>query len=392
MDARLAVSPVRSLTDRSAAQHSERVTRALAVLTCGAFLTLTAEATGLEEPLPPIAVALLFSLLAIGGFGWVDRQQPPRRLRFAILYVVVQLPLSYLVFMAGSTGVGATLLSLVLVSQSVLLLPLPGAVVVAAVVPLVHLGMPMADGLRTMLGTYVAAAFTGVVTELLRREQRARAELAAANARLRENAAQLEQLATTQERNRVARDIHDGLGHHLTVVQMQVQAARAVLASDPARADAVLAKAQQQSTEALAEVRRSVAALRAPRTTPPLPEALEALAEETSAAGVPTALTVSGPARPLAADVEESLFRAAQEGLTNVRKHADAGSARLELAYGDDGTVRLEVGDDGRGTTTEPETGFGLLGLRERASRLGGSVDVVSEPGRGTTVRVAVPG
>jgi signal transduction histidine kinase len=380
------------LTDRSAAQHSERVTRALAVLTCGALLTLAAEATGLEHPLPPIAVGLLFSVLAIAVFGWVDRQPPPRRLRLGIVYVVVQLALSYLVFMSGSAGVGATLLSLVLVSQSVLLLPLPAAVLVTAVVPLVHLGMPMADGLRTMLGTGVAAAFTAVVTELLRREQRARAELADANTRLRGYAAQAEELATTQERNRVARDIHDGLGHHLTVVQMQVQAARAVLASDPARADAVLAQAQQQSTEALAEVRRSVAALRAPRALPPLREALAVLAEETSAAGVPTALDIRGPARPLTADVEESLFRAAQEGLTNVRKHAGAGSARLELAYGENGTVRLDVRDDGRGTTAVPGTGFGLLGLRERATRLGGSVDVVSEPGSGTTVRVEVPG
>ena len=173
---------------------------------------------------------------------------------------------------------------------------------------------------------------------------------------------------------------------------MQVQAARAVLASDPARADAVLAQAQQQATEALAEVRRSVAALRSPRTLPPLPEALAALAEETSAAGVPTALDISGPVRPLSAEVEESLFRAAQEGLTNVRKHARARSARLDLGYGEDGTVRLEVRDDGRGTTAMPETGFGLLGLRERATRLGGSVDVVSGPGGGTTVRVAVPG
>ncbi|MGY1804844.1 sensor histidine kinase [Blastococcus sp. SYSU D00922] len=366
--------------------------RALAVLTCGAFLTLAAEATGLQHPLPPILAALAFSMLATLGYRWVDRQPAPRRSRFAGLYVLAALPLSYLVFMAGSTGVGATLLSLVLVSQSVLLLPLPAAVVVAAVVPLVHLGMPMADGLRTMLGTYVAAAFTAVITELLRREQRARAELAEANARLRGYAAQAEELATTQERNRVARDIHDGLGHHLTVVQMQVQAARAVLASDPARADEVLAKAQQQSTEALAEVRRSVAALRAPRTTPPLREALEALAQETSAAGVPTDLAVSGPVRPLAADVEESLFRAAQEGLTNVRKHAAAGSARLALTYGEDGTVRLEVRDDGRGTTDAPAAGFGLLGLRERASRLGGSVEVESQPGHGTTVRVAVPG
>ena len=187
--------------------------------------------------------------------------------------------------------------------------------------------MARGDGLRNGLGTLAAAAFTAVVTELLRREQQARAELAEANARLRGYAAQAEELATTQERNRVARDIHDGLGHHLTVVQMQVQAARAVLPSDPAKADAVLAKAQQQSTEALAEVRRSVAALREPRTMPPLGDALAALAADTSAAGVPTdAARSPAPSAPLPPDVEESLFRAAQEGLTNVRKHAAAGS------------------------------------------------------------------
>jgi signal transduction histidine kinase len=308
-------------------------------------------------------------------------------------YVLVQLVLGYLVFGAAGAGVGATLLLLVLVSQSVLLLPLPAAVLVTAAVPLVHLGMDWGDGLRSGLGTLAAAAFTAVVTELLQREQRARAELADANARLRGYAAQAEELATTQERNRVARDIHDGLGHHLTVVQMQVQAARAVLPSDPAQADAVLARAQEQATEALAEVRRSVAALRGPRTTPPLGEALAALAADTSAAGVPTDLQVTGTVRAVPPETGEALVRAAQEGLTNVRKHAAAGSARLVLAYGEDGTVRLEVCDDGRGMAGTPEgAGFGLLGVRERASRLGGSVDVVSRPGAGTTVRVAVPG
>jgi signal transduction histidine kinase len=108
---------------------------------------------------------------------------------------------------------------------------------------------------------------------------------------------------------------------------------------------------------------------------------------------VPTELQVTGVVRALPADVEESLFRAAQEGLTNVRKHAAAGRARLLLAYGDDDTVSLEVGDDGLGAAGAVEgAGFGLLGVRERAARLGGSVDVVSEPGHGTTVRVAVPG
>jgi signal transduction histidine kinase len=368
------------------------VTRALLVLTCGAFLTLLAEATGQSDPVDGIVVAAIYAVLAVAGYGWIDSREPPRR-RLAVAYLAVQLPLGYLLFGTAGAGVGATLLLMVLVSQSVLLLPLPAAVVVAAVIPLFHVGMTWGDGLRSGLGTLAAAAFTAVVTEVLRREQRARAELAEANLALRGYAVQAEELATTQERNRLARDIHDGLGHHLTVVQMQVQAARAVLSSDPAKADAVLAKAQQQSTEALAEVRRSVSTLREPRTRPPLREAMKALAADTSAAGVPTDLDVSGTVRQLSRDAEESLFRAAQEGLTNVRKHAAARRARLVLDYRDDGTVRLDVCDDGQGAATAVQgPGFGLLGLRERASRVGGSVAVESAPGQGTTLRVAVPG
>jgi signal transduction histidine kinase len=297
------------------------------------------------------------------------------------------------VFSTGSAGVGATLLLMVLVSQSVLLLPLPAAVVVTLVVPLVHLGMSWGDLLRNGMGVLAAAAFTAVVTELLRREGQARAELADANRQLRGYAAQAEELATTQERNRLARDIHDGLGHHLTVVQMQVQAARAVLGADPQRADAVLAKAQEQATEALAEVRRSVGALREPRSRPPLADALAALAGDTSAAGIPTELEVAGVARPLPPEAEESLFRAAQEGLTNVRKHAGASRARLVLDYAGKGTVGLEVCDDGTGAPAGPvSAGFGLLGLRERAARLGGRFAVESRPGDGSTLRMEVPG
>jgi signal transduction histidine kinase len=367
------------------------VNRALAVLTACGLLTVLVEATADPRPAAIGAAATLYALVAVLGFNWVDRQPPARRARLAIVYLLVQLALGYAVFSLAYAGVGATLLLLVLVSQAVLLLPLPGAAVVTAVVPLVHVGMGWGDGLRSGLGVLGAAVFTAVVTELLQREQRARRELAEANDLLRGYAAQAEELATTQERNRLARDIHDGLGHHLTVVQMQVKAARAVLATDPVQADAVLAKAERQAIEALAEVRRSVSAMRERRPAPPLRTALEGLAAETSAAGVPTELRVDGSARMLSPDSEESLFRAAQEGLTNVRKHADATSARVLLHFGDD-TVCLEVSDDGRGLPSTPQQGFGLIGLRERATRLGGRLDVTPSPGGGTTLLVEVPG
>ncbi|NYJ06733.1 sensor histidine kinase [Petropleomorpha daqingensis] len=362
--------------------------RALVVLACLALVTLAVEVTDAPHPVLGIGLAVGYTLLATVGFLWVERQ---RRWALSAAYVLVQVLLGYAVFGYGGAGVGATLLLCVLVSQAVLLLPLPVAVVLALAVPLVHLGMSPGAFVRNGLGVLAAAVFTAVVTELLRREQRSRAELATAHEQLRGYAAQAEELATTQERNRVARDIHDGLGHHLTVVQMQVQAARAVLGTDPDRADAVLARAQDSATEALAEVRRSVAALRAERPRPPLRTSLEGLAAEASAAGIPTELRVTGDVRPLPADAEESLFRAAQEALTNVRKHAEAGSATVVLDFRGPATVRLEVCDDGRGLVARG-SGFGLVGIRERAAQLGGRLDVTSAPGGGTTLLVEVPG
>ncbi|MFG3602479.1 sensor histidine kinase [Micromonospora chersina] len=365
--------------------------RALAVLTVGAFLTLAIDVVGSGGWAVPLLVAGAFVLLATLGFRWVSRYPGTWR---AYAYAFVGLLLGYAVFGTSGASVGGTLFFVVLVSQSVLLLPLPAVAVVVALVPLVHAGMSFRAGLREGVGLLAAAIFAAVLTKLLVRERQARAELAEAHARLREYAVQAERLATAEERNRVARDIHDGLGHALTVVQMQVKAARAVLSADPPRADAVLAKAQDQAEEALREVRRSVSTLREFAPAVPLPEVLRRLAEETSAAGVPTELGVLGVTRPLPPAARESLFRAAQEGLTNVRKHAGASRAELALDYSRPGCVRLEVRDDGAGVpdAAAPGRGFGLLGIKERAAHLGGRMSFAAVPGQGSTLRVEVPG
>ena len=365
--------------------------RTLSILTVVACATLPLGSSVFhQKPVPTLLLGLFFAALAIVGFRFVEG----RDRAFAVVYVGIQLALGFMLFWMSGAAVGSVLLLVVLVAQSVLLLPLPAAVVVAAVIPLVHLGMDWVAGLREGLGTLAVTTFTVVVTELFVRERRARAALAAVNDLLRGYAAQAEQLATIQERNRVARDIHDGLGHHLTVVQMLLQAARAVIhTADAERLDGMLAKAQDQSKQALAEVRRSVAALREPRQAP-LVDALQALADEVSEAGVPAELEVRGTAREVGAEVEESLFRAAQEGLTNVRKHADATAVTVALDFGLVGLVRLEVRDDGRGLSENPlpGNGFGLVGLRERIAGLGGRVSVGSAAGRGVTLTVEVPG
>jgi signal transduction histidine kinase len=368
------------------------VDRALAVLTGGAFLTLVITVLGADGTLVALPLGAAYTLLATAGFWWVRRRGRPA---WSAAYVVVQLALAFSTF-ALEPGVATTLFFVVVVSQCVLVLPRPATVVVVLLIPFVHAPMGWQEALREGVGLLAAVVFAAVTTELLQREQQLRRDLAEANERLRGYATQAERLATAQERNRVARDIHDGLGHSLTVVQMQVKAARAVLSADPAKADpanvdAVLAKAQQQSEEALASVRRSVRALREPRSTGPLPDALRTLAEESSAAGVPTRLDVSGTQRPLSDDAREVLYRAAQEGLTNVRKHARAGRADLLLEYGDT-SVRLVVRDDGVGTADCGSPGFGLVGLRERAAQIGGRLRVESAPGEGCTLTMEVPG
>jgi signal transduction histidine kinase len=157
--------------------------------------------------------------------------------------------------------------------------------------------------------------------------------------------------------------------------------------------------------EALTDVRRSVAALRSsPTDNRSLPEALVPLIEESCAAGIETKLTVDGAPRSLSPPAGLALYRAAQEGLTNVRKHAHASRADLKLDFKDDATVQLVVRDNGVGAWNNPhflvgkqtDSGFGLIGLRERVQSVGGELRVYTSPpgrdGQGFTLEVKVPG
>lgn len=240
-------------------------------------------------------------------------------------------------------------------------------------------------------------AFTTAFTLITKRALEARTvseelrrELEAANEKLRAYAAQAEELATTRERNRLAREIHDGVGHYLTVVKTQLDVAAAVCATDPAKAKANVEKAAKLTAEALDDVRHSVGSLRTDRSRPPLAEAVKQLV----AHGEPPAtLAIEGSPRPLAPAAEHALFRAAQEGLTNIRKHAQATTALLTLDFRDAARVRLEISDNGRGAARETAgaPGFGLTGLRERIELLGGKVESGNRLEGGFALRVEVP-
>ncbi|MEM7116481.1 MAG: sensor histidine kinase [Chloroflexota bacterium] len=230
-------------------------------------------------------------------------------------------------------------------------------------------------------------------------EQRAKAEqltvdLAAANRQLGAYAAQAEELATTKERNRIAREIHDNLGHYLTVVNVQLKAAQAIMAQDPAKAQDALQKAQRLTEEGLTAVRQSVSALReSPIDQKPLPEAIAALVRDHQSTGIVTELDVQGEPRPLDPKASLTIYRAVQEGLTNIRKHARASRIDLRLDYRDPEQVQLWVVDNGVGTAVSTtNSGFGLLGLRERIQLLGGRIETKTAPGEGFELAIALPG
>jgi signal transduction histidine kinase len=245
-------------------------------------------------------------------------------------------------------------------------------------------------GMSYSTGFVFTIVFTIMTKQALlarHREEQLRLELETANTQLRAYAAQAEELATTRERNRLAREIHDGVGHYLTVVKTQLDAASALLPARPDRARDAVDKAAKLSAEALDDVRRSVGALRTDTIRPPLPEALRELAAHGEP--VPT-LAIEGEPRPLAPGVEHALFRAAQEGLTNIRKHARATSALVRLDFRSPQRVVLELADNGVGAGPGAG-GFGLRGLRERIEVLGGSVDSGNRIEGGFALRVEVP-
>lgn len=327
-----------------------------------------------------------------------------------IFYFVVQLSLAGLVFTLSNQVRGGALAWLVLlppVAHSVILLPRSGIAVVALIsMALLAGNVAMQQGFPFVLSATTAfsfaVVFTLIFTMLAVSAERSRIqvqvladELGAANRKLREYAVEAEELAATRERNRIAREIHDSLGHYLTVVNVQIEAARAIHSLDAARSRDALDKAQSLTQEGLREIRRSVAALRAPPLeNKSLATAVGQIVADSRASGMNVEMETVGAARELSPAAELTLYRAAQEGLTNVHKHAAASHAKLTLDFRDADKVRLIVSDNGSGApeNSDQTRGFGLLGLRERAQLLGGTVKTQTAHGAGFTLEVEVPG
>jgi signal transduction histidine kinase len=231
----------------------------------------------------------------------------------------------------------------------------------------------------------VALWLTGVGV----RSRRQAASLAARNAALERQAEQ----AAAAERARIARELHDIVAHHLSVMVLQAAGAQA----SGKDAGPALEKIERSGRQALAETRRLLGVLRdAPEDDGLAPQPgisdLAALADSVRAAGVPVSLAVHGDDGDLPAAVGVSAYRIVQEALTNVLKHA--GPARADVTVGcADGAVLIEITDDGAGNPAEGPhvSGQGLVGMHERVAVFGGELQAGPRPGGGFAVRARLP-
>lgn len=263
------------------------------------------------------------------------------------------------------------------------------------------------------LSPFVAVGLIQIVTNLLYfgaayvfgdaawRSARAREELEVRTHELTAARGQAAAQAVTLERVRIARDLHDVVAHHVSVMGIQAGAARTVLATDPAQAAESLGAIEQNARSAVEELHHLLGTLRDPGATDTIStgasthgiEQLPELVDEARSTGTPVQFATLGEVRTLPPTVGLSVYRVAQEALTNTLKHAGAGTpADVRVRYLDD-AVEIEISDTGTGTGHAALTGAGLghVGMRERVAALGGSIEIGPKPRGGYRVRARFP-
>jgi signal transduction histidine kinase len=244
------------------------------------------------------------------------------------------------------------------------------------------------------LAPYLVAV---TMTVALVRQSRDRDRLQRMYDELQRLHAHVRETAVVEERNRLAREIHDSVAHYMTIIAVQLEAAEKVAVSDPDGSLESVKRARRLALQCLRELRNSVTALRSGTLEElSLQHAIRELAAEFAAStgiAVRLAIDLADDARP-AAEASLALYRAAQEGLTNVQRHARATAANLSLCRDAEWLV-LRIEDDGVGPVTpqsvDDRGGFGLVGLRERLALLGGTLVLRPAPGRGAMLEARVP-
>ena len=379
-----------------------------------------------QIPRPPI-VFFPGVLLSLGILGFMGMRLPFGSRLMQGLYTGAGLGLSWLIILLGGKAERVfPALLLVVVIRACLMFPWNGRIVVGIfaylsfllmqlmlvmrIRPLgVPLGRPLPPPLRmrpteevrvflihsklnTALLFGLVLVFVMLLVGALLAQKQSREKLALANKRLRQYALLIENQATLQERNRIAREIHDSVGHSLTAQSIQLENVAMQLNENLEQASQHLQKARQLGREALQNVRNSVAKLRTnPLQGKSLTDTLINLIQEferTTGTKVESEIFLKSP---LPDEISTALYRVVQEALTNVSKHGHAKQVCLNLKerFTD---ISLSLEDNGQGfDPRENTTGFGLQGMRERIEAFGGSFHISSQPGQGCKIHIEIP-
>ncbi len=365
----------------------------------------------------------VLTISCIAAFGILGLRMPTGKPSHKVLYIALQILLISLTVVAGGLRLfplakpGLRLFPLVtggirlfpflyviLVIRSCLIFDLRGRLVVTGLSFTLFLltiwgwfqSIParplLQERLRYILLGYsllfgLSLAFVLLLMNALLAERQSREKLAVANEQLRQYALRIEDQATLQERNRIARDIHDSLGHSLTALNLQLETALKLWSADPTKATTFLVQAKRLGSTALQDVRHSVSAMRSdPLQGQSLEEAIASLGKELHhSTGIsPTYSIVLG--RPISAELKTTVYRIVQEALTNISKYANANEVQIQLQASLT-QLDLMVWDNGMGfNLNQNTTGFGLQGMRERTLALGGQFEIDSAPGAGCKV------
>lgn len=224
-------------------------------------------------------------------------------------------------------------------------------------------------------------------------------ELEASHHELQEFARQSEELAASRERNRIAREIHDSLGHYLTAINVQLEKAQLLYQPDPKVALETISAARRMTSEVLKEVRESVATLRQNSELFEFRAALTQLVAEILAhSSFEIEFSIEGSEKDFSSQTLLTLYRVAQEGLTNIRKYAQPRQVKLKVSFSEQ-NVTLTLRDDGKGFEVSTlqnlpagrKGGYGLQGAKERLGLVGGYLEIESGPGKGTRLKVHAP-
>lgn len=326
------------------------------------------------------------------------------RARWRRKVVVVLFPLAVLVAgVVGGDGTDGVLVFIALANVAFLFGVRVGMVLAALVLTVLTvavLTLPLGSRASALWQTFALGITAACVLGLVTAELRARRlheqaselarQLASANAELRRYSARVRDLTVVEERARLARDMHDSVGHGLTIIKIRLENAERFRHVRPDEAWSEVRLAKDLAGQAITDARRWARALRPLALDGTLgTAALQRLTRSFRGTGLNVQFTVEGRERALDADTELVLYRVLQEGLTNALRHGGAGAVRVRLCFEEE-RVALTIGSHGEGMAV-PEAGFGLVSLAERARAVGGVLTIDGAPGSGFSLGVELP-